>query len=376
MQTVVYVSATDELGGADASLYELVQALDRTKYAAHVVVPHDGPFAARYRSLGIPVHVVPLQKLKNTRDPRWHLGWLCRAPLRILRLLRLFRTLRPAVIHVNTSVEALAGLAAWWHCRRAGGRFVWHVRELELRPRVVESTLFALVRRLAGTVIAISTPVAARIGRRQRVYVIPNGLDVARFRRAAAAPRPAGEAAPVLGWVGRIAPGKGLDHVLDAFAMVRQTRPDARLVVMGAPVAGHDDYASGLRRRSEGLANAVQWQAPGPQTEQAYAQMDLFLHLPDVAEGLGRTVLEAQAAGVPVVAWPQGGLVDALQDGVTGRFVPSGDVAAAAAAAVELLADPTRRSAMSAAASRFAGDTFARERCAQAIEETYAENPR
>lgn len=373
MQTVVYISATDELGGADASLFELVQALDRTQFAAHVVVPHDGPFAARYRSLGIPVHVVPLQKLKNTRDLRWHLGWLCRAPLRILRLLRLFRALRPAVIHVNTSVEALAGLAAWWHCRRTAGRFVWHVRELELRPRIVESTLFALVRRLADTVIAISTPVAARVGPRERVYVIPNGLDVARFRRAAASPRPATNAGPVLGWVGRIAPGKGLDHVLDAFALVRRANPAARLLVMGAPVAGHEAYAAGLVRRSEAFAGAVCWQPPGPQTEAAYAQMDLFLHLPDLAEGLGRTVLEAQAAGVPVVAWPQGGLVDALQDGVTGCFVPTGDVAAAAAAALELLTDADRRTAMAGAASHFAATTFGRERCARAIENTYVE---
>lgn len=373
MQTVVYVSATDELGGADASLFELVQALDRSKYAAHVVVPHDGPFAARYRSLGIPVHVVPLQKLKNTRDVRWHVRWLCRAPLRVLRLLRLFRTVRPDVIHVNTSVEALAGLAAWWFCRRTRARFVWHVRELELRPRFVESTLFALVRRLAGTVIAISTPVAARVGPRERIYVIPNGLDVARFRRAADAPRRAVDAGPVLGWVGRIAPGKGLDHVLDAFAIVRQSRADAQLVVMGAPVAGHEAHAAALRRRCEAFGGAVRWQPPGPQTETAYAQMDVFVHLPDLAEGLGRTVLEAQAAGVPVVAWPQGGLVDALQDGITGHFAPTGDVAAAAAAVLALLADPERRAAMAAAAASFAAGTFARERCARAIEQTYAE---
>ena len=375
MQTVVYVSATDEIGGADASLFELVQSLDRTRFAAHVVVPHEGPFAARYRALGIPVHVVPLQKLKNTRDLRWHAGWLLRAPLRILRLLRLFARLRPAVIHVNTSVEALAGLAARGHCWRRGGHFVWHVRELELRPRLIEAALFGLVRRLADTVIAISTPVAARIGARERIYVIPNGVDIARFGPMSP-PIARDPAAPVLGWVGRIAPGKGLDHVLAAFRLVRAAVPGARLLVMGAPVQGHADYAAALRRECEAFGDAANWLPGGPQTEHAYARMDLFLHLPDVAEGLGRTVLEAQAAGVPVVVWPRGGLVDALQDGITGCFAPAGDVPAAAALAIELLADPARRTRMARAARTFAETTFARDRCARAIETTYQESRR
>jgi glycosyltransferase involved in cell wall biosynthesis len=371
-QTVIYISATDELGGADASLFELVQALDHQRYAAHVVVPHDGPFAARYRQLGIPVHVVPLRKLKNTRDLRWHLGYLLRAPLRIWRLRQLFRQLRPAVIHVNTSVEALAGLAAASYCRGRNARLVWHVRELELRPRCIERALFGLVRRLADTVIAISTPVAARIGARERVYVIPNGLDLQRFQRPRQ-PATAPGQGPTLGWVGRIAPGKGLDHVLDAFALVRAKLPDARLLVMGAPVHGHASYAAGLAQRAASFDGAVRWLPASPAPEQLYAQLDLFVHLPDLAEGLGRTVLEAQAAAVPVVAWPRGGLVDALQDGRTGCFAADGDVAAAATAIVKLLQDPQRRAAMGAAAARFAADTFARERCARAVEQTYQE---
>ncbi len=370
-QRVVYVSATDELGGADASLFELVRSLDRERWDPHVVVPHDGPFADRYRRMLVPVHVVPLKKLKNTRDPRWHAAWLAKAPLRVWRLLRLFARLQPDVIHVNTSVEALAGLAAAWHCRRTRCKLVWHVRELELRPKPIERALFGLVRRCADRVIAISSPVAARVGPREHVYVIPNGLDLARFapRIAAAAP------VPTIGWVGRIAPGKGLDHVIGLFARLAVER-SVRLVVMGAEVAGHGAYAAALRAQCAAFGDRVTWLPAGPDPERAYAQLDLFVHLPDVAEGLGRTVLEAQAAGVPVVAWPRGGLVDALQDGVTGHFAPTGDLAATAALVGELLDDPARRAALGRAAGAFAHERFGRERCARAVEHVYAEAAR
>ncbi|GAB4160385.1 MAG: hypothetical protein Fur0037_27320 [Planctomycetota bacterium] len=371
MLRVVFVSATDEIGGADQSLFELVASLDRARIDPLVVLPHEGPFAKRYRELGVRVRVVPLRKLKNTANPLWHLRWIAAAPFRVLRLLRLFAEIDADVIHVNTSVEVLAGVAAAIHCRRRRCRLVWHVREMELRPRIVERVLFGAVRRLADAVIAISTPVARRIGERERVFVIPNGIDLSRHR--AGRNRAGLEAGPILGWVGRIAPGKGLGHVLDAFRLVRNEIPSARLLVMGAAVKGHEDLAARLRRTAAEMGPAVRWLEGGPCTERAFARMDLFLHLPDVEEGLGRTVLEAQASGVPAVVWPRGGLVDAVKDGVTGRFAPAGDVQAAARAAVSLLRDTPGLLRMSESARAFVAERFAREGSARAVERAYEE---
>ena len=138
-QRVVYVSATDELGGADASLFELVRSLDRERWDPHVVVPHDGPFADRYRRMLVPVHVVPLKKLKNTRDPRWHAAWLAKAPLRVWRLLRLFARLQRPGRHVSTR-EAIALLerepelaAINAHLRHKAG----NVRSVQLDEAIV-----------------------------------------------------------------------------------------------------------------------------------------------------------------------------------------------------------------------------------------------
>jgi len=366
---IVYVSATDEPGGADQSLFELIQGLDRQRFEPHVVLPHRGPFAERYQQVGVPVHVVPLKKLKNTRALRWHLAWLLRAPLRVVRLVRLFAALRPDLIHVNTSVEPLAALAARIHRRRHGTRLFWHVRECELRPRPVERALFGLVGRWADAVVAISQPVAQRFAQRERVYVIPNGVDLERF---AAEPRPRNRT-PVLGWVGRLWPGKGLENVLELLRLVRVRLPGTRLVVQAAVLREHRDYARALQHDALDLGDAVEWCTEAAHPERVFARMNVFVHLPDVAEGLGRAVLEAQAAGVPVVAWPRGGLQDALVDGVTGHFAADGDIAAAADLVLALLGNRKQRARLGRNGAVFAHSAYSRERCADAMAQAYEE---
>lgn len=375
MNRVVYVSATDELGGSDASLFELVRCLDRTRFEPHVVLPHFGIYAARYRSLGVPVHVVPLKKLKNTLDPLWHARYLLRAPLRVLRVAALLRELAPSVVHLNTSVELLAGFAARRYCDRSGASLVWHVRELDLRPSWIEDLVFGAVARWADAVVAISTPLGERFAGRERVRVIPNGVDLARFVPRDALDAPAHDAAPVIGWLGRVVPIKGIDNVLEVFLRVRMSLPGARLLVVGSVVAGHEAYARELQHAASTspAAHAIEWRGATARPESVYPEMDLFLHLPHFEEPLGRTLIEAQAAGVPVLTWPRGGLADTLDAGRTGRLVPAGDLDAAASAAVEMLSDRDALQRMSRAATAFARERFSADLCADRIEAVYEE---
>lgn len=373
MKRIVYVSATNELGGSDASLFELVRNLDRTRFLPTVVLPHEGPWSERYASIGVSVAYVPLKKLRNTLDPRWHLVWLLRAAARVRGVTRVLDAHAPAIVHLNTSVEVLAALAIHRWCRRHGGRFVWHVRELELRPRWVERAIFGIVRRWADGVVAISTPIGLRFAGRERVFVIPNGIDLQRFR-AGAMPSPAQHrAAPVVGWLGRIAPRKGLENAIEVFERVADACAAARLVIVGSQFAEHAGFAARLREqvRSSRHAARIEWRGATGSPELALGEMDILLHLPDLDEGLGRVVLEAQACAVPVVTWPRGGLVDATLDGVTGTFVPVGDLAAAASAVTALLGDETRRRRMGAAAMAFASERFGSPACARRVESAY-----
>ncbi len=372
MKRVVYVSATNELGGSDASLFELVRSLDRARFAPLVVLPHDGPWTARYQELGVPVEHVPLKKLKNTLDLRWHCAWLWRARTRIAGITTVLERFRPAIVHLNTSVEVLAAVAIRRWCRRRGGRFVWHVRELELRPRFVERAIFGLVRRWADAVVAISTPIGGRFAGRERVYVIPNGVDLERFGVERTAGRAHGTTR-VVGWLGRIAPRKGLENVLAAFDRIADVRGDVRLAVIGTPLPEHAGFAARLAERAQSSRHAarIDWLGATARPEDGLRGMDLLLHLPDIDEGLGRVVLEAQACGVPGVTWPRGGLVDAVSDGETGVMAALGDVDSAVRAAIGLLGDDARRESMGLAAARFARERFGSPACAARIESAY-----
>lgn len=374
MKRVVYVSATNELGGSDASLFELVRNLDRARFLPTVVLPQDGPWSERYASIGVPVEYVPLKKLRNTLDPRWHLAWLLRAATRVRGITRVLDACSPAIVHLNTSVEVLAAFAIHRWCRRHGGRFVWHVRELELRPRWVERAIFGLVRSWADAVVAISTPIGVRFAGRERVFVIPNGIDLQRFRARALPTVVQSAAAPVVGWLGRVAPRKGLENAIEVFERVADTCAAARLLIVGSEFAEHATFVARLREqvRNSRHAARIDWRGATDSPERALGEMDLLLHLPDLDEGLGRVVLEAQACAVPVVTWPRGGLVDATLDGVTGTFVPVGDLAAAARAVTALLDDETRRRRMGAAATAFASERFGSPACARRVESAYA----
>ncbi len=98
----------------------------------------------------------------------------------------------------------------------------------------------------------------------------------------------------------------------------------------------------------------------------------LLVH-PAVREGLGVTLLEAQAAGVPVVGFRSGGVVEAVADGITGVLVPPGDVQALAEAVGGLLNDPDRRGRLAAAGPARVRDQFGVARMVQGYADIYSE---
>jgi glycosyltransferase involved in cell wall biosynthesis len=155
---------------------------------------------------------------------------------------------------------------------------------------------------------------------------------------------------------------KGHDHLLDAFARVHARRPDARLLLVGD--GGRREWAEGLARK-RGLGGAVTFTGFRTDVPALLAVMDCFVLASTRTEGVPQSLLQATAAGVPLVASRIGGIPEVVEDGVTGLLVPPEDPAALAAAIEQTLADP----AAAAARAR-----TARKRCEERFSHTVAIN--
>jgi len=234
--------------------------------------------------------------------------------------------------------------------------------EVEPEIRLVEEQR---VVRLADRIVAANVVERAHLAwyygaSTDRIAVIPCGVDTELFR-----PLPRGEAKallalppdPLLLYVGRLQPIKGLETLLEAMTALDGA---ARLLIVGGdqdePENGHADY---LRERVSllGLGERVSFLGAQPQERLRlfYAAAEATV-MPSYYESFGMVALEAMACGSPVIASRVGGLTTTVRDGATGFLVPEGDAAALAERAALLLEDPRRREQLGREAQRWAAE--------------------
>ena len=232
--------------------------------------------------------------------------------------------------------------------------------ELEPELRIAaEGRIIAAADRIIAANAVEREHLAAYYGAdRERVAVIPCGVDTELFTPAAPAAAKARlglPEAPLLVYVGRLAPIKGLETLLEAMARL-PARPFL-LIVGGDQDEPQNGHVAHLRRlvATLGLTDSVRFLGAQPQERLRlfYAASDATV-MPSYYESFGMVALEAMACGSPVIASNVGGLTTTVRDGVTGFLVPDGDAAAFAGAIARLLADGDLRWRLGREAVRWA----------------------
>jgi len=207
-----------------------------------------------------------------------------------------------------------------------------------------------------------------------KVRVVVNGVDVAAIDAASpgkAVRRELGlpEGVPVIGLVGRLDHwGKGHKELFEAMATLMERHPVQALIVGGGRrIDEVRQLAAGL-----GLADAVHFLGERPDVPDLLNAMDIFV-LPSYSEGLSLALLEAMAAGKPVVATAVGGTPEVVTEGDNGLLIPPRDAAALAGALERLLADPALAQRLGANARNHVRAHFSLDRLGREINEIYGE---
>jgi glycosyltransferase involved in cell wall biosynthesis len=267
----------------------------------------------------------------------------------VRRLAALLREARPRIVHV-TDVWPQAVVAARL-ARVPRVLVTHHTPELPRRDNAAGRAWLALGWALRPEVIYTSAADAERDGRRPS-HVVPLGIDLERF----ASGKPAlPKGAPLVGNVARLAPQKDHATLIEAARLV----PGARFAIVG-----DGELRADLERRAQGLP--VLFTGARDDVPDLLASFDVFA-FPSLYEGLCVAVIEAQAAGVPVVATPVGGIRETVVDGETGLLVPPRDPRALAAAIHRLLDDRELACRLADEARRRVGERFSEQRM---VEET------
>jgi glycosyltransferase involved in cell wall biosynthesis len=261
----------------------------------------------------------------------------------------ILRRLRPRIAHVM-DVWPQAVVAARL-ARVPRVLVTHHTPELPRRDNLAGRVWQRLGWLARPEVIYTSEADRERDGRRPS-HVIALGIDLDRFEGA----QPALHSnRPLVGNVARLAPQKDHRTLIEAARLV----PEAEFVV-----AGDGGLRDELERQAEGTN--VRFLGARDDVPELLASLDVFA-FPSLFEGLCLAVIEAQAAGVPVVATPVGGIRETVVDGETGLLVPTRDPPALAAAIRRLLEDRPAAKAMAAEAKRRVRERFSVERM---LEET------
>jgi glycosyltransferase involved in cell wall biosynthesis len=348
-------------GGAERTTLEVAEALVRAGGTA-TVASAGGRLEAELAAMGAALARGPYGS-KNPFVIHANTG----------RLVALARSTGAQIIHARSRAPAWSAL---WVARRLGLPFVTTYHGF-YRAKGPLKRLYNSAMARGDVVIANSGFTADHVRSEhpfaaQRVVVIPRGVDLARFDPAALVPErrdrlaaswgldPADQRPRVL-LPGRISRWKGQDILIDALAILRSRG----IAVLGLCVGGADGRDAVLEELQTRAATAnvdVRFVGSCADMPAAYALADLVVCPSTQPEPFGRTAVEAQAMGVPVIGADHGGARETVVHGQTGWLVPPGDAQALATAiAAALDAAPERRAAMATAARSRVMQHFSKE---------------
>lgn len=333
-KTILFVHPSDELYGADRVILYLVERLDPTEWRPIFILPNDLPYEGQLSAIlkgkGIPTLHMSLAVLRRKYFTPFGLlgmGWRLLASSFALR--SLIRRESVDIVH-STTTSVLSGAFA---AKLASKPHIWHVHEILVNPRFLWRLLSWMIPRLSERVVTVSGPTRSHLCKgdslnERKAMVLHNGIEFAPFRAPEAGSRLRSEwrrnsSESLVGMIGRISTWKGQDHFLRAAKILSASHPHARFVIVGGIIPGQENLLDRLKEmiRDLGLESRVILSDFRKDIPDVLGAFDVFVLPSTLPDPFPTVILEAMAAGKPVVANAHGGSTEMVVDGVTGYLV-------------------------------------------------------
>lgn len=345
-----------ELGGAQRCLLDLLPALVDRGWNVHVAAPGGGQLGECASDLSATVDAIHCGPYSSGRKTLMDVARFAAEVPRLAREIReLVERYDTDLIYVNGPrlLPAVARLA------RQGPRVLFHSHSLlgGYTRRLAGRSLAAVHAAMVASCQFVAAPLSPYIGSRG-IRVIYNGV------RDISLPSPARAAAEFrIGVIGRISPEKGQADFLRAARILREKAPQCRFVICGAPLFS-DPAALRYQAELETLAADLPVKFTGwrEDVEGVLATLDLLVVPSTAVDATPRVILEAFAAGVPVVAFASGGIPEIVDHGVTGFLIAQRSPNSLAVAIRDLLQEPDRLRGMASNARAKARTDFSLDR--------------
>ncbi len=348
---ILTINNTADIYGSARCLERVFSRFAQDGHEVHAVLPKRGVLTEHLEAQGVHVHIHPrlaIIERAQFRSLAGVLRFLFSYPISVLWLAGLIVRLRIDLVHTNVSVTPTPALSAFL----TGRTHVWHVRELLDEYGWVWKPYQRYMHLLSSAIIAISYCTRDQFlpQLRDKIHVIYDGLDA-----SATTPDPAtvdtfrksfASKGLLVGVVGRIKfHRKGQEVLVQAAELLRSRHPDVHYVVVGSAAPGNEEHESRLRAliSTSGLDETVTLTGDVVDSASVFAALDVAV-VPSVQpEPFGCVVIEAMAAGTPVVGSNNGGIAEQIEDGVSGILFAPGNAQDLAQALDRLLTDAAYR---------------------------------
>jgi glycosyltransferase involved in cell wall biosynthesis len=374
---ILYVIGTLDVGGTERQLVELVTRLDRARFDPVVLCLASGDeLVDRLRNAGVRVEIIGLRKPAKRTGPL--VGHVLDIPGRVARFFRNVRVERPDIVH---------GMLFWAYTFAAFAARLAHVPVVIASRRSLsnfkrgkrhyvwlERAANGMTDLFVANSMAVKNDVLSSEGVAPgRVRVIYNGIDPALYESL---PREALRDALVPGAGSRVAivvanfiSYKGHPVFLEAWRRVLDAWPDAVALLVGDGPTRTECEALAARLS---LGESVRFLGTRHDVANLLGVSAIAVH-PSFEEGFSNAILEAMAAGLPLVATAVGGNAEAVEEGVNGHLIPPRDPRAMFEAIADLFGDPARARRMGDAGRRRIVERFSMSVTVREYESLYEE---